>query len=161
MQELFQYMISLIGGITLLPGVIFPSPTPIPSPTPVPTVTPSPTTTPTRIPTSAPSPTPSPTPYVVTSEQLDQWFSRYSTHYSIDRQRLWNIAACESELRPHAKNGDFGGLYQFSSTTWISTRKRMNLDTDTSLRFHPEEAIKTAAFLLSTRGHSPWPNCSK
>jgi hypothetical protein len=97
----------------------------------------------------------------VKPEQLDEWFSKYSKEYSVDRQRLWNIAVCESELRPDAKNGDYGGMYQFSNNTWRSTRTRMNLPTDPSLRFHPEEAIKTAAFLLSTRGHSPWPNCSQ
>jgi hypothetical protein len=58
-------------------------------------------------------------------------------------------------------NGVYGGLFQFSSSTWISTRQAMNLDTNTELRFNPEEAIRTAAFKISTMGLSPWPNCGK
>lgn len=71
------------------------------------------------------------------------------------------MAVCESNLKPHAKNGDYGGLYQFSARTWKSTRQAMNLDTDPNLRFNPEEAIKTAAFKISTSGLSAWPNCNK
>lgn len=134
--------------------IMTPSPTPTPNPTPTPTPMP-----PTRKPTIPPTPTPTIPP--VTSSQLDEWFSLYSGIYSVDRQRLWNIAVCESRLKPNATNGDYGGLYQFSTSTWKSTRKRMNLDTNPQLRFNPEESIKAAAFLLSTRGHSPWPNCSK
>jgi hypothetical protein len=37
----------------------------------------------------------------------------------------------------------------------------MNLDPNPELRFNPEEAIKTAAFKISTVGFSPWPNCGK
>lgn len=136
------------------PTPIISSPTITPNPTPTNTPTPIP---PTRKPTTPPTPTIPP----VTSSQLDEWFTFYSALYSVDRQRLWNIAVCESHLKPNATNGEYGGLYQFSTSTWKSTRNRMNLDTNPHLRFNPEESIKTAAFLLSTRGHSPWPNCSK
>ena len=108
-----------------------------------------------------PSLTPTPTLPPVTSSQLDQWFTKYSNLYSIDRQKLWKVAVCESNLRPGATNGDYGGLYQFSTNAWKSTRRAMNLDPNPELRFNPEEAIKTAAFKISIVGFSPWPNCGK
>ena len=37
----------------------------------------------------------------------------------------------------------------------------MNMDPNPELRFHPEEAIRTAAFKISTAGLAPWPNCGK
>lgn len=156
------------GNINILSMMVSHSPTPTITPSPIPTITPSPTltptptTTPTPKPTNTPAPTTTPTPTIppVTSEQLDTWFTQYSSQYSVDRQRLWNIAVCESGLRTQATNGIYGGMYQFSPSTWYSTRNQMNLDTNPDLRFHAEESIKTAAFLLSSRGHSPWPNCS-
>lgn len=140
-----------------------PTVTPTPFPTATPTVTPPSTPTPTLTPSPSPTPTltPTPTPQPVTSEQLDNWFTSYSNQYSIDRQKLWNIAVCESGLNVNAKNGDYGGLYQFSSGTWASTRTAMSADTNPDLRFNPEEAIKTAAFRISTVGVSAWPNCSR
>jgi len=58
-------------------------------------------------------------------------------------------------------NGDYGGLYQFATNTWKTTRQKMNMDPHPDLRFNPEEAIRTAAFKISTVGLSPWPNCGK
>jgi hypothetical protein len=132
------------------------------TPTPTPTPTPSPTLTPTPTPTLSPTPTSTPTPtsMPVSSTKLDEWFTHYANHYSIDRSLLWRIAVCESGLRPNATNWIYGGLYQFSPNTWSGNRRIMGLDPDPELRFHPEEAIKTAAFLLSTRGPGAWPNCS-
>lgn len=116
-----------------------------------PTLTPKPSLT--------PSPLPSPTPILVTSEQLDNWFTNYSNQFSVDRNRLVSIAICESKLNPDAKNGDYGGLFQFAQNTWKVTRTAMNMDTNPDLRFNPEEAIKTAAFKLSVSGGAAWPNC--
>lgn len=140
-------------------GFVVQSPTPSPTNTPIPTTTPTITPSPTKKPLPTKTPTPSPVP--VTASELDEWFTRYSNHYSIERIKLWKIAVCESNLKPHATNGDYGGLYQFSTNTWKATRRAMNLDSDPILRFHPEEAIKTAAFKISTMGLSPWPNCGK
>lgn len=176
MDLLMKQILPLLGGAVIPPFLLvlsqyspytiqqpIPTPTIIPSPTPTTTPTPEPTPTTTPLPTKIPTPTniPTPTPLPITSQQLDDWFTQFSKEYSVDRQRLWNIAVCESRLNPRATNGDYGGLYQFSSSTWRSTRQRMNLDTNPELRFNPEEAIKSAAFLLSTRGHSPWPSCSE
>jgi hypothetical protein len=146
-----------------------PTPTPslTPTPTPTPTPIPKPTATPTPLPTVAlakvgtPTPTPRPTPYPVTSSQLDEWFTNSSNHYSIDRNKLWAVAVCESNLKPNAVNGPYAGLFQFSASTWISTRQKMGMDTNPDLRFNPEEAIRTAAFKISTDGLGPWPNCGK
>lgn len=143
---------------TLAPTPSF-SPSPTTAPSPTPTHTPVPTAT--DIPTPTLTSTPFPTPISVTSEQLDEWFTTYSNHYSIDREKLRRVAICESNLRPQATNGDYAGLYQFSTQTWISTRRAMNLDTNPALRFNPQESIRTAAFKISTVGLSPWPNCGK
>jgi hypothetical protein len=139
-----------------------PTPTPSPSPSPTPTATPTPKPTP----TPTPSPTESnsaiaPTPVPVSSGQLDEWFTNSSNHYSIDRSKLWKVAVCESGLRVNAVNGPYGGLFQFSASTWASTRRAMGMDTNPDLRFNPEEAIRTAAFKISTSGLAAWPNCGK
>lgn len=137
----------------------FSSPTPSPTMTPTPTSTPSPT--PTHTPTPTVTSTPTPTPLVYSSAQMDEWFTRYANHYSIDRSKLWNIAVCESGLRVNAVNWIYGGLFQFSPNTWESNRRLMGMDTSSDLRFNPEEAIRTGAFVLSTRGASAWPSCAK
>jgi len=129
--------------------------TPTPSPTLTPTPTPKPTSTP------APTLTPTPTPIPVTGEQLDRWFTQYANHYSVDRSLLWRIAACESGLKTNVTNWIYGGVFQFSPNTWRANRTLMGMDTNPDLRFNPEEAIKTAAFVLSTRGAGAWPSCSK
>lgn len=140
---------------------IEPSPTPStePSPTPTPKPSPSPTLKPTVTP--KPSPTPSPVIAAATGAQLDEWFTKYAGSQSINRDLLRNIAYCESKFNQFAKNGDYLGLYQFSSSTWVTTRRSMNQNPDPTLRTDAEEAIKTAAFRIATIGHAAWPNCSK
>lgn len=139
--------------------VLTPTPTPTLSPTPTPS--PSPTTSPVPTYTPTPAHTPTPTPKPVTSQELNGWFTTYANHYSVDREKLRLIAICESTLKPHAVNGIYAGLFQFSPSTWRSTRNAMNLDPNPHLRFNPEEAIRTAAFKISTVGFLPWPNCGK
>jgi len=114
-------------------------------------------------PTSVPSPTPTPTPTAapISQTDFDRWFEQYAKEYSVDRMKLFALAACESMLKTNAVNGPYGGLYQFSTSTWISTRQTMNRDTNPDLRFHPEEAIRTAAYKISVNGFSPWPGCAK
>ena len=129
------------------------------TPTPTPTLSSTPTPKPSHTPT--PTVTPTPTPVPATSEQLDAWFTKYANHYSVDRSRLWKIAVCETGLRSNAVNWIYGGMFQFSPNTWIANRKLMGMDTNADLRFNPEEAIRTGAFVLSTRGSSAWPNCAK
>lgn len=164
---------AVINSVTQLPisplskNFIQPSPqvlakiveaTPDPTPTPAPSISPSPSIKPTPKPSATfiPSPTPKPSP---TAQQLDEWFTKYSNEQSISRDLLWKIAVCESKLNPNAKNGDYGGMFQFSTQTWITTRKRMNKDTNPQLRFDSESAIHTAAFRIATIGAAAWPNC--
>lgn len=136
-------------------GAFNPTPTPTPSPTPAPSPTPSPS------PTPNPSPTPSPTPTAYSGSDLDGWFEKYAREYGIDRMLLFKIAVCESGLRANAVNGPYGGVFQFTAGSWISTRTTMNLDPNPDLRFNPEEAIRTAAFKISVSGTGAWPNCGK
>ena len=79
----------------------------------------------------------------------------------IDEQLLKYIAQCESKMNPQAVNGPYGGLFQFTSRTWITTRQAMPADSNSDLRFNPEEAIKTAAFKISRGGLGAWPSCNK
>lgn len=72
---------------------------------------------------------------------------------------LKKIAVCESKLNPQARNGDYGGMYQFSSGAWINVRRAMNDNDNPELRFNAEESINTAAFKIATSGTSGWPNC--
>ncbi len=143
--------------------IIPPTPTPTPTPTPRPTVTPTPTPTPLPTPTPTPLPTatPTPTPIPVSQGDLDGWFERFAKEYGIDRMKLFALAACESMLKTNATNGDYAGLYQFSSSTWQSTRITMGADPNPILRMNPEQAIKTAAYKISISGLDPWPGCKK
>jgi hypothetical protein len=122
---------------------------------------PSPSITPIPIPVSTSTPSPAQSREPVTGQQLDSWFDTYAGRYSIDRSLLHRIAVCESNLNPDAVNGPYGGLFQFSQNSWISTRRAMNEDSDVTLRFDAEEAIKTAAFKISVGGVGAWPNCSR
>lgn len=119
------------------------------------------TATPIPTPTKKPTPTPTITPTPIPVGALEDWFTKYSTQQSIDKERLKRIAVCESGLNPNARFLDYGGLFQFATSSWISTRANMNLPTDPNLRFNPEEAIRTAAFKIATGGIRAWPNCGK
>lgn len=119
------------------------------SETPIPTITPKPSFTPT------------PTKIKFQFSDLDSLFIKYANLQSVNKDLLKKIAVCESNLNPSAINGDYSGLFQYSSSYWKAMRRRMNLDGDLALRFHAEESIKTAAFTLATAGYAAWPNCSK
>jgi len=123
---------------------VFISETPVPSPTPRPTATPT------------------PVPVIpVNDGQMNEWFDRYSSYYSVDKELLKRIAYCESHMNPSAISKYYGGMFQFSVNSWIAVRNRMNMDPKPDLRFNAEEAIRTAAFKISTDGSSAWPNCRK
>jgi hypothetical protein len=131
-----------------------PSPKPTKKPTPKP-VTPSPTPTPD--PTATPIPTP--TPDVWSPPNLEPLFSQYAGMYGVDQNILERLANCESHFNPEAKMGDYVGMFQFSTNTWITNRQKMGADTNPALRTNSEESIKTAAFVISLQGTSPWPRC--
>ena len=128
-------------------GVIAtPTNTPSPTPTPIP-----PTSTPTTM----------PTPIIITSTVLDELFTKYSSEYSVDKELMKRIAYCESGLNPNANTSQYAGLYQFSESLWISTRTLMRQNSDPNIRFNAEEAIRTAAFMISQNHLYIWPNCNK
>lgn len=137
---------------TLVPTIL-PSPTIEPSPTP--TNTPKPTS----IPTPRPTITPKPTIRPFSADDLNRWFDTYSKQYSIDIHRLKSIADCESHTNPSSSNGFYGGMFQYSVSSWRSARIQMNKNPDPTLRFDPEAAIETASFTISTRGAGAWPSC--
>ncbi len=115
------------------------------------------TLTPTLTPTPTPVPTITPTPISLTA--LEYLFTKYSGSESISRELLRKIAVCESGLNPNARNGIYGGLFQFSEGSWITTRRKMNMDTNPNLRFDLEQSIRTAAFKIALDGPNAWPNC--
>lgn len=166
----FIFSTTTIRGVDVNPFIkptLTPTATLIPSPTLTPTNTPTPTFTPTPIPTHTPTPTLTPTPEPTlsptvipyTSNDFDQWFTQYSKEYGVEKNTLFLIAVCESKLNPQASNGDYKGIYQFSTGTWQSTRNQMGMDQNPDLRFNPEESIRTAAFKISRGGSSAWKNC--
>ena len=119
------------------------------------------TETPVPSATPRPSATVTPTPNRISAGDLEAFFSKYAEKESVDRDLLKKIAVCESGFNPAARNGIYGGLFQFSENSWQNLRRIMNLDTNPALRFNAEEAIKTAAYKLALNGRAAWPNCSQ
>ena len=147
-------------------GVIDVTPTPSPTQTPTPTLTPTPSATLLRpkategqapMPTLTPTPTSTPTP--LPSSSYDEYFDEYSGQYGVDKNQLKKIAICESGINPGAANGDYGGMYQFTTETWVNARTQMGADTNPNLRFGAKESIETAAFKISQNGVNAWVNC--
>jgi len=142
------------------------TPTPSPTLTPTPTPTPEPTNTPTPTlkpkPTPAAIPTPTPTPILqpsVSSEQINGFIEKFAGQYGVDPSVLRSIAVCESGFNPLATNLVYAGLYQFTPTAWIKYRELLGEDTNPDLRFNAEEAVQTAAFVLSLGQTFIWPSC--
>lgn len=140
------------------------NPTPLPTFTPTPTNTPTPTPTPTNTPTPTPTFTPTPTinkPPPPAPAEIDGYFKKYASEFSVDEGKMRKIAACESGYNSTSHNTtyDYGGMYQFSRDTWVNTRAHMGADTNPDLRFNAEEAIRTAAFKISRGGENAWKNC--
>ncbi len=122
--------------------------------TPVPpTETPIPTDLPTATPTQAPQ------PIITTSTDLETLFSKYSSQYSVSEDELKKIANCESGFNSASDTGTYAGMFQFSAGTWASIRGTMGADGNPDLRKNPEEAIKTAGFMLARGQQNAWPNC--
>ncbi len=147
-----------------------PSPTPepeTPTPVPTPTETSKPTSKPkpSLAPTATPTPTPTvplgptSTPDVWSPPALEPIFARFAGEYGIDKNILERLANCESHFNPEAKMGDYLGMFQFATSTWKNYRSKMGLDTNPALRTNIEESIRTAAYVISLKGTSPWPKC--
>ena len=100
-------------------------------------------------------------PLKLSSQNLEVLFDKYSQQYQVASGLLKKIARCESSFNPRAVNGPYGGMFQFLASTWQSNRRAMGLDPNPSLRFNPEEAIKTTAFKISRDGTGAWPVCGR
>lgn len=108
-------------------------------------------------PTSTPTPSPSPKPYEIIKKISDTWKDAPSQ----DIVTAIAISHCESNFHINSKNSTStaSGLYQFLSSTWIRVRNWMGENTDLSLRFNPDENIRTAYALYTLRkerGLNPW-----
>ena len=92
----------------------------------------------------------------------DPMFDQYAGQFNLDPSTLKKIAYCESHYNPGAtsRSGKYGGMYQFSASTWESTRNSMGLDPNPELRYDAEQSIMTAAFKISHGGIGAWPVCS-
>jgi hypothetical protein len=146
-------------GLFIIPT---PTPTVTPSPEPIatPAITPTLTPTPSPSPTSTTTPTPTPVPQLTyTSDQINALIDRFANQYGVDPHVLRHIALCESGLDPMAVNGPYVGLYQFNSITWQNNRELMGEETNLDSRLNAEEAIQTAAYILSIGRDGIWPNC--
>jgi hypothetical protein len=129
-----------------------------PYPTPEITPSPSPSPTPEITPTPKPTITPVPQP-TYSSEQINEFITRFSAQYSVSPDILRYIALCESGFNPSALKLSYAGLYQFGPVTWKNVRSKMGEDTDINLRFNVEEAVQTAAYNLHINNAGIWPNC--
>lgn len=109
------------------------------------------------IPSHKPTPTHTPTPIPIS--EFENYFDEFSNQYGVDKELLKKIAYCESGGHPGANSGPYGGMYQFSESTWITTRSNMGADTNPDLRFGAKESIETAAFKISRGGEKAWLNC--
>lgn len=94
-----------------------------------------------------------------TSQEINGFIERFSAQYNVDPNILRHIAVCESSFNPFAVNRNYAGLFQFAPNTWRSNRVEMGEDADVNLRFNAEEAVQTAAYMLSVGKRSIWPVC--
>lgn len=143
----------------VLTTIPLPSPTPpIPTPRPTPKPTPKPTL---HTDNGSASPSPTPEPSALPTSSLDSLFAKYGSEYNVNPDLLKKIARCESGLDPTSISGDYAGLFQFASGTWVAVRGRMGLNSELNLRASPEESIRTAAYYIAQNGTHAWPNCGK
>jgi len=93
----------------------------------------------------------------------DHLFDQYGSQFGVSPLTLKSIAYCESHFNPMAqsKNGLYGGLFQYSASTWQSTRTAMGVDPNPALRFDAEQSILTSAYKIAAGGIGAWPHCGR
>lgn len=135
--------------------VVTPSPAPVEAPVASDEAPVAPVATPVATPTPVVKPT------VTAPADLDPLFEKYAGEYGISASTLKVIANCESHYNPGAmsSNGLYGGMFQYSASTWKSTRTAMGMDPNPDLRFSAEESIRTSAFKIANGGIGAWPVC--
>lgn len=141
----------------------FPKPSPTPKVKPSPSNnsganTPETTETVEKIYPANAEPSPSPQPQF-SSEEIHGFMEKYSNEYGTDINIIRHIAVCESGFNPKAQNLSYAGLFQFSPNSWQHYRGLMSEDGNKDLRLHAQEAVKTAAYVLSINQAYIWPNC--
>jgi len=67
-------------------------------------------------------------------DNLDNLFASFAREYGVSAELLKKIAQCESCMNPlsHNTTYDYGGMFQFAASSWITTRTAMGLSTDTA-----------------------------
>lgn len=126
----------------------------LPLPSPTPTSLPA-LATPKAL--QAGTPTPEVSKY--SSEEIYHLIDSYSGQYGVDANVVRHIAICESGFNSLSVNGKYAGLFQFDTLTWRTNRQSLHLDFSPALRLDAGEAIRTAVYIVSTRGGGAWPNC--
>jgi soluble lytic murein transglycosylase-like protein len=109
---------------------------------------------------TAPAPTAAPIVRIYPESQYEAWFEQYGSQFGVEPELLKKIAYCESHYNPGAKNGPYGGMYQYLDSTWQATRNLMGLDPDPNLRYDAEQSIMTSAFKIKAGGIRAWPVCA-
>jgi soluble lytic murein transglycosylase-like protein len=100
---------------------------------------------------------------VAAPEHLEGWFQEYGQAFNVDPEKLKRMANCESHYNPGAvsASGAYGGMFQYSASTWDSTRKAMGADPNPDLRFDAQQSILTTAWKISVGGIGAWPVCGQ
>lgn len=93
------------------------------------------------------------------SAEIHGFMEKYASEYHIDVNILRHIAVCESNFNSNATNLSYAGLFQFSPNSWQHYRNLTTKDPNPDLRLNAEEAVRTAAYVLSINQAYIWPNC--
>ena len=171
-ESLEAMEISLPASPTEIPSItVKPTKKPVITATPTVKVPQTVTTVPSLTPTIAivPTLTPTPVPAQVaavsassySSEEIYGFYGSFAGQYGVDANLLRHIAQCESRCDSNvvSPNGNYVGLYQFSTWAWSYYRKLMGEADDYSLRKDAKESIRTAAYVVSIGQKHIWPNC--
>lgn len=94
------------------------------------------------------------------TNEVEIIIEKWAGEYGVNPEIMKKIARCESGFASGAINGTYGGIFQFSETTWVSTRTAMGEDANLELRFDAQEAVKTAAWKMARDGTGAWKNCA-